>query len=115
MAKKKGNDGWLIVGGLLLAGLLYYTQTGVGEEKDSALIPNTLEGKIDALVTALNDRFGKFWVNTSISALQYYIQNTLPAPFVSLVEVVAKVENTSKGWLTGPAKKHLAVQMALAN
>lgn len=115
MAKKKGNDGWWIVGLLAVGGLLYYTQTGLGKEKDSALLPNTLEGKIDALVTELNDRFGKQWVHVGVGVLRYYIQNTLPASFVGLVNIVATVENASKGWMTGPAKQQLAVQMARAN
>ena len=100
---------------MVAGGFLYYTQTGVGEENDSALIPNSLEGKIDALVTALNNRFGKGWVDVGISVLKYYVQGTLPTSFVNLVDIVAMVENTSKGWRTGHEKQQLAVQMARAN
>ncbi|MEK6335593.1 MAG: hypothetical protein AABM67_11635 [Acidobacteriota bacterium] len=76
MAKKKNNDGWWIAG-LVVAGLglLYYAQTGPGKENDSALIPNTLEGKIDALIDALNERFGKRWVDRGVNFLKYSLQN----------------------------------------
>ncbi len=113
MTKKKGNEGWLIAG-LLVAGLglLYYVQTGVGKQNDSALLPNTLEGKIDALIAALNDRFGKRWVDLGVAALKYYLQNALPASLVTLVDVVAAVENMSeRSPMTSSDKQRLAVQM----
>jgi len=115
MAKKKGNDGWWIAG-LLVAGLglLYYAQTGLGKENDSALIPNTLEGKVDALIAALNNRFGERWVDFGVGVLKYYLQSTLPASLVTLVDIVATVENMSKGRMTSYEKQQLAVQMARA-
>jgi hypothetical protein len=116
MAKKQGNEGWLIAS-LLVAGLglLYYVQTGFGKQNDSTLIPNTLEGKIDALITGLNNRFGKRWVDLSVTALKYQLHNTLPASLVILVDVVAEVENMSKrNSMSSYAKRQLAVQMARA-
>lgn len=114
MAKKKGNDGWWIAGLLLLGGLgLYYLQTGLGKQNDSALIPNTVEGKIDALILALNNRFGKRWIDLGLAFLKYNLQNTLPPALVTLIDVVAKVENISKGrHMTSHEKQLLAVQMA---
>ncbi|SRR6266404_6142167 len=117
MAKKKGNDGWWIAAlfAAVGVGLLYYAQTGQGEENDSALIPNSLEGKIDALVAELNNRFGKQWVDVGIGVLKYYLQNALPASLVTLVDVVAAVENMSKrSQMTSYDKQQLAVQMARA-
>lgn len=113
MAMKKG-DGWWIVG-LLIAGLglLYYAQTGLGKERDSALIPNILEGRIDALIAALNNKFGKRWVDFGVVAVKYELQRTLPASLVALVDIVANVENTSKVIsMSSYEKKRLAVQMA---
>lgn len=113
MAKKIGNEGWWIAG-LVVAGLglLYYAQTGLGKENDSALIPNTLEGKIDALIDALNKRFDKRWVDRGVGVLKYSLHQVLPAELITLVDVVATVENLSKGWMTGAEKKQLAVQLA---
>ena len=114
MTKKKGNEGWLIAG-LLVAGLglLYYVQTGFGKQNDSALLPNTIEGKIDALIAALNNRFGKRWVDLGVAALKYYLQNALPASLVTLVDVVAAVENVSEqNPMTSYDKQRLSFQMA---
>ena len=113
MGKKKGNDGWWIACLVVVGGLgLYYLQTGLGNQNDSALIPNTYEGRIDALIAALNDRFGKRWIDFGANVLKYDLQDALPAPLVTLIDVVATVENMSKGTMTGPAKQRLAVQMA---
>lgn len=113
MAKKKGNEGWLMAGGVVAGlGLLYLLQTGLGKEKNSALIPDTIEDRIDSLVAELNNRFGKRWMNLGAGVLKYYLRNALPAPLVSLVDIVARVENMSKGWMTGYDKRQLAVQLA---
>jgi hypothetical protein len=115
MTRKSNNEGWWIAG-LLLAGLgLYYLQTGLGTQNDAVLVPNTLEGKIDTLVAALNERFGKDWVNVGLNLLKHSLQNELPSPLVNLIGVVALVENTSKGrWMTSSDKRQLAVKMASA-
>ena len=117
MARRKNEDGWWIAFGLTAIGaaLLYYTQTGVGKENDAALIPNSLEGKIDSLVATLNQRFGKRWVDLGVDAIKYYLQNTLPAPLVKLIDTVSSVELISRGIpMASYAKQQLAVQKALA-
>ena len=115
MIRKSNNEGWWIAG-LLLAGLgLYYLQTGLGTLNDAALVPNTLEKKIDTLIAALNERFGKDWVNVGLSLLKHSLQNELPSPLVNLIGVVALVENSSKGrWMTSSDKRQLAVKMTSA-
>lgn len=113
MSKKNRDDWW--IGGLVLVGLgvLYYMQTGMGKERDSALLSNTLEGKIDMLIAALNERFGKRWVDYGVDVLNHYVQTTLPMSVVGLVGVVANVENISKrNAITSYQKQQLAVQMA---
>lgn len=114
MAMKRDDDGWWIVGLLIVGGLslLYYAQTGLGKDKDSALIPGELEGKIDYLIAALNDRFGKRWVDFGIVALKQSLHILLPASLVRLVDIVATVEKMSKGLMTSQEKHRLAVQMA---
>lgn len=117
MARKKSNDGWWI--GLLLGavgvGLIYYAQTGLGKENDSALLPNTLEDRIDALVAALNTKLGKRWLDFGVNVIMYYIQSALPAYLVTLVNIVVAVERMSRvSWMTSYEKRQLAVQMASA-
>jgi hypothetical protein len=113
MAKKKSNEGWIIVG-LVIAGFgLLYLQTGFGNENDSAVLPNTIESKIDALVAALNDRFGHDWVELGAAALEYQLRSVLPPSLVVLIGVVVAVEKLSKqNPLRGDGKLRLAVQMA---
>ena len=93
-------------------GLLYYAQTGLGKENDSRLIPNTLEGRIDALIAALNNRFGKRWVDFGVVVLKHNLQSALPTSLVTLVNIAATVENLSKGRMTSYEKQRLALQMA---
>lgn len=117
MARRKNDDGWWIALGLTAIGaaLLYYVQTGVGKENDAALIPNSLEGKIDSLVATLNQTFGKRWVDLGLYQLKSSLQKTLPAPLVKLIDVVSSVELISRGIpMTSYAKQQLAVQKALA-
>jgi hypothetical protein len=115
MAKNKGNDGWwiagLVVGGLAL---LYYLQTGLDNE-NSALIPDTIEGKIDSLVKRLNNTFGKKWIDLGVWYLKSQLENALPANLVGLIDVVAQVENMSKHRpMRSDEKRQLAVQILRA-
>lgn len=113
MAKRKGNEGWLVAG-LIVAGLrLLYLQTGFGKQNDSVALPNTLEDQIDALVAALNDRFGERWVGQGAAALEYQLQSVLPPSLLALVGVVVAVEALSKqNPLRSDEKQRLAGQMA---
>jgi hypothetical protein len=91
---------------------LYYARTGLEKENDAALIPNNLEDQIDALISALNKRFGKPWVELGLGVLERYVQGALPASLVVLVRLVSQVENISKRrFMTGYEKRQLAVQM----
>jgi|ERR1051325_3447840 hypothetical protein len=115
MAKKKGHEGlWIagvVVGGLAL---LYYLQTDL-EKENSLLIPDSLEGKIDALVERLNKTFGKLWIDLGVWYLKSQLQNALPVSLVSLIDVVAQVENISKlRPMWGYEKQQLAVQILRA-
>lgn len=112
--RSQGGEGWIIAGlGLLiLAGLVYYSETGPGEENDSALIPNDLEGKIDFLVAALNTRFTKQWVDRGFNAIRSYLGQTHPT-LLALVDVVIRVELESRQHsMTSYAKKQQALWMA---
>lgn len=110
----------LIIGGAVTAatalgvGLLYYLKSGIGDSR-SSLIPNSIEERLDRLVEALNQRFGKQWVTQALSSLQAGLEKFLPAPLVALVEVVYRVEQTGQeaGW-SGAQKRREAVEMASA-
>jgi hypothetical protein len=115
MGQKKGDDGWWKLLLLILAvGGLYYTQAGRGEENDAALIPNSLEGRIDRVVAELNKQFGKRWVDWGMGALKSHLQKVLPPQVVALVEVVSAVELASRRTpMTSYAKQQAAIQRAL--
>lgn len=115
MAQGKGSNSW---GGLAIIaiglGLLYYSQTGRGDENDSVLIPNDLEGRIDLVIEALNKRFGKRWVDAGLDAFTSYLRGTLPPQLVALSGVVTRVELSSRQRpMSGYAKRQAAMRMAL--
>jgi len=69
---------------------------------------------IIAALSALNQRFGKRWIDLGIDALKYYLQNTLPAPLVKLIDTVSLVALISRRIpMTSYAKQQLAVQKVL--
>lgn len=89
-----------IVGAVAMAGLaaaLYYLKSGVGEA-DAALIPNAIEDRIDRVIAALNQRFGKQWVDRRLGELQTVIAASLPTPLVGLVDVVYQVERAGRAY-----------------
>jgi hypothetical protein len=113
--KGKGGEGWggLLVGlGLvILAAVMYYDKEG-REENDAALIPNSLEGRIDFLVGKLNERFGKEWVNKGFDFINAYAQQNYPV-LALVVNAVVQVEQMSKGQpMNSYIKQQTAVQMA---
>jgi hypothetical protein len=92
--------------------VLYYSQVGRGQENDAALLPNSIEDRIDLVVAALNEHFGKQWVNWGLDALRYYIQETLPAPLVTIVGVIVTVEKMSRrSQMSSNLKRQTAAQM----
>lgn len=109
---KNGGGGWVVV--VLLAALgIAYLSTGRGEQ-NSPLIPDSIEGKIDLVVKALNDHFGHQWVNYGLDALQSYLQRAFPqvAAFVYVVYEVEQLSKNNFNAMGGPAKQQLAAQMA---
>jgi hypothetical protein len=63
----------------------------------------------------LHDSFGMRWVDFGVVVLKNKLQSTLPPPLVKLVNIVATVENMSKGLMTSYEKQQRAVQMARAS
>lgn len=112
---KGGGDDWGKIFAILLgiglgAVALYYIQAGVGEEKDAALIPDDLEGRIDLVVKRLNERFGKAWVNLGLDAIELYLKAILPWEVVRLVSAIYQVEQLSRTTqMNGQAKQQTAV------
>ena len=90
---KKNDDLWwkvplFIIGGAVI---LYYAQAGRGDD-NAALIPDSLEERIDLVVSKLNRQFGQGWVNLSFDMLSSYLKHTLPPAVVTLVGVIYQVE-----------------------
>lgn len=112
---KKNNDDWLklllFVGGGAL--LLYYIQAGRGEENNAALIPDSLEDRIDRVVSRLNGRFGQTWVDRSLDVLSSYLKTVLPSEVVVLVNIIYQVEMRSRQiQMTSFQKQQAAVYQA---
>jgi hypothetical protein len=110
-AKGGGNGGWGFLGGILVVVGLIYLKTGRGEN-DAPLIPNSLEGKIDLVVAALNQQFGHQWVGVALDALQAHIERTVPqvAALVNAVQAAEKAYRNIPN--AGSAKKQYALQIA---
>lgn len=93
--------------GVIVAGVvLVYLATGRGKQ-NSPFIPDAIEDQLDRVVEVLNRRFGHRWVNYALDSLERYLTWALPGP-AALLSTVHWVEQ-NHGYLTGSAKKQLAV------
>lgn len=114
MAKKR-NDDWLKI--LLFVGggafFLYYAQAGRGKENNAALIPDSLEDRIDRVVARLNSHFRQGWVNWSLDILSSYLKTVLPSNVVALVNVIYQVElKARQAQMTSFQKQQAAINLA---
>jgi hypothetical protein len=113
MAQRNRNEGLVVLLVAVGAPLLYYLLAGQGKEKDAALIPNDLEGRVDLVVDALNRQFGKHWGDLGLQALRFYLQNVLPPQVVALVNVIYSAEQYAKFTeMSGYHKQQTAVAWA---
>lgn len=114
MGRRK-SDGNKVLGFLLIglgAVCLYYLKAGTGQGNNAALLPDSLEDRIDRLVDTLNAKVGKNWGNWGAAFLKSYLQNVLPPTVVALVDVVYAVEQEGKRTrMTGQAKRQLAAAL----
>lgn len=113
MTLTKNEKTALVIGGSVVGGfLLYYLMAGAGPEKNAVLIPDAVEDRLDLLIEALDERFGKAWVDRGVSLLKSALSETLPAPLVALVDVVATAEKVGRqqGW-SGPRKRAHAIRL----
>lgn len=94
-----------------VVGLLYYVVAGAGSERNAALIPDSIEARLDKVVDTLNRQYGKQWVAFALSALQEGLSKLLPAHLVALVAAVYKAEQAHWG-LRGDVKRRHATQYA---
>lgn len=113
MARRNNNDGLAFLFVAFGAVVLYYLNSGKGEEYDAPLIPNNLEVRVDLVVAALNRQFGKRWVDFGLHALRSHLQKMLPLPVVALVNVVYNVEQFARFTeMSGYEKQQTAVAWA---
>jgi hypothetical protein len=113
MARKQQKDettGILIgVGIVAVAGalILHYLTSGVGDA-NATLVPDGLEVHVDRVVEALNQKFGKRWVNRALATLRAGLASTLPPQLVLLVNTVHRVEQLGQqyGWNGNQKRSH---------
>jgi len=94
----------LLLGG---AALLLYLRGGRGKD-NSLFLPDPIEDRIDRVVAALNQRFGKRWVDVALDVLQRQVELTMPGA-AALVSAVYRAERYYAGQ-SGAAKKKAAKQ-----
>ena len=112
MAKKGGGDDGLGLVLLALAGLGLAWLIGGRGKTNSPVIPDKLEEQIDLVVESLNEQFGHQWVDLGLSALQAYLERTLPQ-VAWLVNAVYAAEQAYRNIpKAGYAKKQVALQRA---
>jgi hypothetical protein len=116
MGKRMSDEEKLLVGGALIglgALLLYYLTAGNDRENNAALIPDTLEDRIDHVVGTLNTQVGKNWGNFGAEVLKAVLRKALPGPLVALVDAVYTVELKSRRVrMTSYTKRQRAVEIA---
>lgn len=115
MGKKMSDGEKLLVGvsvGLGLIGL-YYLTAGYDQENNAALIPDSLEDRIDRVVNTLNANVGKEWGYQGAETLKVILRRALPPYLVALVDIVNTVEQESlRMRMTSDTKRLRAVAMA---
>ena len=118
MTQRRKSVDWdkVIVGAGLLAlggGAYYYLRDGAGSKKTTALLPKSLEDRLDYVVEALNKNFDQRWVNVGLDFLQTALAKVLPPPLIALIEFVLKAEHlgVANEWL-GPQKRAHAARLA---
>lgn len=116
---ESGGNPWgtvLKVGGAALAvGALYYIKTGAGSEKNAAIIPDVIEDPIDEIVDALNRKFGKKWVDQTLSVLEKALEHALPAKTVAFVRLIHRAELMAKEEKIVPSEKKAWAQARIAH
>ena len=107
IAKKAAKVALLGVGGALL----YYGLSAASSRKGAALIPDSIERRLDTVVEKLNARFGHGWAKLGVATLSA----ALPGPLVMLIGAVQKAEEMGlHEKLTGKQKHERAVHLASA-
>jgi hypothetical protein len=117
MKRTDKSDVWGAVlkgaGVLAAGGVLYYLIDGAGSQKTSALIPKSIEDRLDHVVDALNQSFDQRWVDVSLQFLQEALASVLPPALVTLIGFIVQAEKfgLQNGW-NGPQKKRHALSLA---
>jgi hypothetical protein len=99
MAKKGEGWFWILVGGGLLAAVLY-SQKG-----------SRLRADVNAVVAELNRRYGKQWVGLGATVLKAYLRTTPLAPALKAFDAVYAVEQMAqRAQMSGTDKQAEAVR-----
>ena len=96
------------VGAFAAGGGIYYLSLGAGSKKNTALIPKSIEDRLDHVVDALNETFDKKWVDKGIQVLEAVLARTLPPAVVALIEFVVQAEKLGlqNEWEGQQKKRH---------
>lgn len=81
--------GWGL--GVLAAGTVLYLASGKGQ-KNSPVIPDSIENHIDSAIAVLNQRFGHAWVDNGLATLDEVLRTILPSSVVGLLDAIVAVE-----------------------
>ena len=94
-----GNEEDTFVGlfGLVALGVALYWLLAGGRRRRPA-IPRSIEGRVDHVVRALNDRFGKDWGRIHPATLEAGLRGVLPASLLALLDAVHVVEEHAPQW-----------------
>lgn len=90
-----GEEGETLVGLFALAAigaLLGWLLAG-GRRRPRAEVPEAIEDRIDHVVLALNERFGKDWGRIEPGALEAALDEVLPSALVDLLDAIHVVES----------------------
>jgi hypothetical protein len=107
--KVAAGAGLLALGGTAY----YYLRDGAGAKNTTALLPKSLEDRLDRVVETLNQNFDERWVNMGLDFLQTALAKALPPPLIGLIEFIMKAEHLgiANEW-SGPQKRAHAANLA---
>lgn len=111
MAKRGGGDAGTALLLISSVALLAYLVGGRGKA-NSPLLPDHIEDRIDRVVAALNQMFGKYWVTVALNVLQRQIELAMPGA-AAVVNAVYRAERYYVGQAGAAKKKKQAAKRAL--
>jgi hypothetical protein len=100
--------------GLAVFGLaLYRLAVSINTEPHMPRLPASAEARVDSVVYALNQSFGKDWIRLGAGSIKDVLRDVLPASLLGLVDVVHMIEDhATHRELSGATKRWWAARQA---